>query len=251
MERLFARQRPRRRAVAPARGQRPGNLAGGRFRFLNNLLYTCPSERAQALFAENPAAFEQYHAGYRQQMARWPVQPIAVLQRYILKNARAFRGATVVDLGCGEGELATRLAVDLPARRFRVVREVISLDLVALRPHVEVRDIAHTGLAAGSADCCVLSLSLMGTNYHQFIREALRLLRPGGVLLVVEIASRLQSPEGFARVVANFGATTLQQKQLGGYFWFFAFRRLGAAAPGANSGVNWGSLLRPCEYKRR
>lgn len=180
------------------------------------------------------------------------MEPLAAVQRYIEKNARAFRGATVVDLGCGEGALAERLAEDLPARRFKLVKDVVSLDLVATRPHVQECDIARTGLPDACARCCVLSLSLMGTNYAEFLREAMRLLQPGGVLLIVEIASRLHSPENFARVVANFGARVLQQRQLAGFFWFFAFRR-GAAplSPQANSGVDWAALLRPCEYKPR
>jgi putative methyltransferase len=54
---------------------------------------------------------------------------------------------------------------------------------------VMVCDMAATGLADATLDVAVFSLSLMGVNYQDYLREAYR-LRYGGWLKVAEPASR-------------------------------------------------------------
>jgi hypothetical protein len=43
-------------------------LDASRFRFINEQLYTQPSSSAAQLFADDPAAFDAYHRGYKQQV---------------------------------------------------------------------------------------------------------------------------------------------------------------------------------------
>ncbi len=85
----------------------------------------------------------------------------------------------VGDFGCGEAELA-RL----------VPNKLYSFDHVAVNESVIVCDMAATGLADLTLDVAVFSLSLMGLNYHEYLREAYRLVRYGGWLKVAEPASR-------------------------------------------------------------
>jgi hypothetical protein len=47
-----------------------------------------------------------------------------------------------------------------------------------------------TGLAAHTLDVAVFSLSLMGLNYQDYLREAYRLVRFGGWLKVAEPTTR-------------------------------------------------------------
>jgi hypothetical protein len=49
---------------------------------------------------------------------------------------------------------------------------------------------AATGHAEQSLDVAVFSLSLMGLNYQDYLREAFRLLRYGGWLKIAEPATR-------------------------------------------------------------
>ena len=51
-------------------------LVSSRFRHLNQTLYTTPSEASMALFHDNPAFFQEYHEGFRRQVAAWPQNPI-------------------------------------------------------------------------------------------------------------------------------------------------------------------------------
>ena len=85
----------------------------------------------------------------------------------------------VGDFGCGEAELA-RL----------VPNKVYSFDHVAVNQFVIVCDMAATGLPDRTLDVAVFALSLMGVNYHDYLREAFRLLRYGGWLKVAEPATR-------------------------------------------------------------
>ncbi len=49
---------------------------------------------------------------------------------------------------------------------------------------------ARLPLDSATVDAAVYSLSLMPTNLKDIVREANRILKPGGQLLVVEVASR-------------------------------------------------------------
>ncbi len=88
----------------------------------------------------------------------------------------------VGDFGCGDA----RLAQSVP-------NKVHSFDLVAVNEHVTACDIANVSrptesqhltrrtqvpLEDGVLDVAVFSLSLMGVNYMDFIREAWRTLKP-------------------------------------------------------------------------
>jgi len=51
---------------------------------------------------------------------------------------------------------------------------VRSFDLVKVNEHVEVCDMADVPLQDGTVDVAVFCLSLMGTNFLGFVREACR-----------------------------------------------------------------------------
>lgn len=74
----------------------------------------------------------------------------------------------LLDLGCGEGSL------ELELRKQAVFSDIKSYDLVALKPHVSARDIKSLPEKSGSVDVAVFCLSLMGTNYLEFLAEANR-----------------------------------------------------------------------------
>ena len=60
---------------------------------------------------------------------------------------------------------------------------------MAINPSVIACDMAHTGLDDEILDVAVFSLSLMGVNWEDYLKEAYRLLRSGGLLKVSEPAS--------------------------------------------------------------
>lgn len=61
------------------------SLKGSRFRFINEQLYKIPGQEAKKMFQEDPASFEAYHDGYRQQVEQWPMNPLDRMIKSILK----------------------------------------------------------------------------------------------------------------------------------------------------------------------
>ena len=53
-------------------------------------------------------------------------------------------------------------------------------------------DITLVDADDASMDVAVFCLALMGTDYPSFLREAQRVLRPGGILWIAEVSSRFQ-----------------------------------------------------------
>ena len=83
------------------------NLKSSKFRFLNEKLYTTPSSSAVDLFKKEPNLFDDYHEGYRQQVEKWPKNPLDMLVSELKKVK--YINAFVGDFGCGEGKLELQL----------------------------------------------------------------------------------------------------------------------------------------------
>jgi ribosomal RNA-processing protein 8 len=88
----------------------------------------------------------------------------------------------VGDFGCGEAEM-DRL----------IPNKVYSFDHVAANESVIVCDMSETGLAEHTLDVAVFSLSLMGVNYQDYLREAYRLVRYGGWLKAAQASLRIHT----------------------------------------------------------
>lgn len=103
----------------------------------------------------------------------------------------------VADCGCGDA----RLAKSVPQTK------VYSFDLVSVNDVVTKADIAHLPLGESCVDVCVFCLSLMGVNYGDFLNEAWRVLKVGGKMIVVEVASRFESynAASFRKGVSKMG----------------------------------------------
>lgn len=78
-------------------------------------------------------------------------------------------------------ERATFLPAPAPVR-LGLSPEVYSFDLVSRNPRVTACDMASVPLKDSSVHVVVFCLSLMGTNLADFLREAHRVLAPGGLL---------------------------------------------------------------------
>ncbi|KYN41145.1 Ribosomal RNA-processing protein 8 [Trachymyrmex septentrionalis] len=54
-------------------------LRASRFRFINETLYNNDSLQSKHYFQKDPDSFMAYHAGYKQQIEQWPINPLDVI----------------------------------------------------------------------------------------------------------------------------------------------------------------------------
>ena len=257
------------------------SLKGARFRSINEKLYTSSSSDALALMQDEPQVFAEYHDGFRQQVRKWPQNPVDVIASLLKgkgkksRNVRATApGTLIVDLGAGEAGLARQLvpigyhvlSYDLVNTSDGWVRGVDAarlnaLPLPGLHEPLGVR--RSDAPEPAVANVAVFCLSLMGTNWLEMIIEARRVLRYGGELIVAEVTSRF-GPDGaykFCELVRAVGfELDWEDTTSNTHFALFKFtKHAQVSAAGAldhNSQEmrlvhEGGAVLRPCLYKRR
>uniref|UniRef100_G1S6N0 Ribosomal RNA-processing protein 8 n=1 Tax=Nomascus leucogenys TaxID=61853 RepID=G1S6N0_NOMLE len=211
-------------------------LDGARFRYLNEQLYSGPSSAAQRLFQEDPEAFLLYHRGFQSQVKKWPLQPVDRIARDLRQRPASL---VVADFGCGDCRLASSIR-----------NPVHCFDLASLDPRVTVCDMAQVPLEDESVDVAVFCLSLMGTNIRDFLEEANRVLKPGGLLKVAEVSSRFEDVRTFLRAVTKLGFKIVSKDLTNSHFFLFDFQKTGPPLVGPKAQL-LGLKLQPCLYKRR
>ena len=102
--------------------------------------------------------------------------------------------------------------------------------MVAVNDTVTVADIANLPLGDNSVDMVVFCLSLMGTNIRDFIFEAGRVLKVGGVLKIAELESRFQGDgldvDTFIASVQKFGFKNTWKDLKKDFFFFLDFTKV-------------------------
>lgn len=104
-----------------------------------------------------------------------------ILNKYIHTLKRRTK---IGDFGCGEAKIAKTVGS---------THDVKSFDLVACDKNLVVEcDVAKEGvpLPKDSLDLAVFSLSLMGADVQAYLKEAARVVKPKGSLVVAEVKSR-------------------------------------------------------------
>jgi ribosomal RNA-processing protein 8 len=64
---------------------------------------------------------------------------------------------------------------------------------------------AHTPFENNSVEIAVFVLSLMGINLGDFISEANRILTSEGILLIIEVESRIENRKEFVDSIQSHG----------------------------------------------
>ncbi|KLO10151.1 hypothetical protein SCHPADRAFT_943054 [Schizopora paradoxa] len=232
-------------------------LDGARFRFINETLYKSSSKDAERLMRDDPKIFEDYHAGFRQQVTSWPTNPVDHFKEVIASSCPA--RSVIVDLGCGDAALARQL---IP-RGFTV----LSYDLVSTNPFVVATDMCETLPLPGAedddvedsipsqvVDVVVCSLSLMSTNWLNSVREARRVLKQGGELKIAEVTSRFTDVDSFVSAISSVGFKLISKDERNTHFTLFEFKKIKRKHLDDKqwkSILSRGSVLQACEYKRR
>eukprot|EP00924_Labyrinthula_sp_SR-Ha-C_P007409 snap_masked-scaffold_24-processed-gene-2.49-mRNA-1 protein AED:0.01 eAED:0.01 QI:0/-1/0/1/-1/1/1/0/249 len=160
-------------------------LKGSKFRLLNeDLFYATTSANSVKQLEKDQSLFDKYHAGFAEQVKTWPENPVEVIFNMIWnKTKQAKSKIHVVDFGCGDAFLARSFAE-------KEVIKVSSFDLVAVNSFIQVANSTNVPVKKSSADYAVFSLSLMGKDFVDFLREGNRVLKSRGILIVAEVKSR-------------------------------------------------------------
>ncbi|KAJ3076546.1 25S rRNA (adenine645-N1)-methyltransferase [Podochytrium sp. JEL0797] len=240
-------------------------LSGGRFRMINEQLYTTTSDVAVDLFKEAPETFDIYHEGFRAQVETWPSNPVDYFISTLYKQGAKPSTTTpliIADMGCGEAALAKSLMSHNTSTSHKFL--VHSFDLASPNPYVVACDIRSVPLEDESVDVVVFSLSLMGTNFEEFLQEAWRILKQKGQLRIAEVVSRFPDVSKFVEALTRIGFKLTKKDASNKMFILLDFLkgekpgRDGAAggkkknkAKSAAEEEDAEPLLTPCLYRKR
>lgn len=153
----------------------------GDLSMMNSRINSAYSKTTHNRLKEDPEEWYLYHTLYRDARKTWVEIPFEKIAKSLKKRPDWVIG----DFGCGEAKLAEILP-----------NKVYSFDHVAINEKVTACDITHTPLEDGVLDVAVFSLSLMGLNYADYLREAYRTLKFGGRLKIAEPINRWQDKRG-------------------------------------------------------
>ncbi|RHZ25296.1 hypothetical protein DYB37_000656 [Aphanomyces astaci] len=153
-------------------------LEGGKFRMLNEQLYTTTGDEAFNSFQAEPELFDTYHEGFREMAEKWPANPLDKFIDYVKLHPKAI----VADFGCGDARLAASVS-----------NTVHSFDLVSRNQSVVACNIAHVPLPDESVDIAVYCLALMGSTLVEYLLEGRRVLKLNGVVKIAEVKSRFET----------------------------------------------------------
>ncbi|XP_033111908.1 ribosomal RNA-processing protein 8-like [Anneissia japonica] len=209
-------------------------LKGARFRFINEKLYTCTGDSALELFTEDREAFQVYHDGFVEQVKTWPVNPVDTIIADLLKMPSS---KVVGDFGCGDAKISKS-----------VKQKVHSFDLVATNKNVVACNMANVPLSDGELDVAIFCLSLMGTNWIDYLKEANRVLKNKGMLKISEVSSRFQNLKAFVLAMKRLGFSQIHKDTSNKFFISFDFKKQSSPKE-ISEGMN--EILKPCLYKKR
>lgn len=275
-------------------------LSGSRFRWINEQLYTTTSESALELITKQPELYEEYHKGFASQVESWPENPVDIFTRELVYRGvnkmisspgglpgvvvNGEKKIVVSDMGCGEANLAIEVdnfmkdykkdgkqalkkfkkkfgdGKDISVKNWKLNFDIHSFDLKKINDKITVADIKNVPLSEESCSVVIFCLSLMGTNFLDFIKEAERILIKGGELWITEIKSRLSDPKctDFIKAIEGFGFKLRKfddkNKMFTRFEFFKSIKNNKSTADvneirGDKAEGEW--LLKPCIYKRR
>jgi len=216
--------------------QLKAKMKASQFRSLNEQLYSTKSEEAWDTFQKDPALFEIYHAGFREQVEKWPINPVDVFVKWLKKQQQSL---VVVDFGCGEAAIAQS-----------VKQKVHSFDLAAANEFVTACDMSSVPLESGVADVAIFSLSLMGVNYEEFLREACRVLKVGGQLKIAEVVSRFEDVDAFEQGLRKLGFKVTNKDMRNTHFFLLDANKV-QEGDSTSKSRTFMPTLKACQYKKR
>jgi len=123
---------------------------------------------------KNPEEWHEYHRNYREERKSWKVIPFNEWIKRIKKLPERY---IVGDFGCGEAKIAEALG-----------SRIINFDHVAMDSSIVSCDMSDVSqyVKDDELDVALFSLSLIGKNWQDYLKEASRCLNDDGLLFISE-----------------------------------------------------------------
>jgi len=150
----------------------------GDFSKINRKINIQNSNTTHEKLIKNPEEWHEYHRLYRKEREKWNIVPY---EYWIKKIKRLSERFLIGDFGCGEAKIAEAIGP-----------RVLSFDHVAIDANVQACDMKNVSefVNDGGLDVAVFSLSLMGKDWKNYIKEAARCLADKTGLLYISETSR-------------------------------------------------------------
>ena len=131
----------------------------GDFTRLNNQINNENSETTHNRMLKDPREWEEYHRRSREARRTWSIIPY----EEIIKRIRQLSPRLQIgDFGCGDAKIMEAMGS----------QRVYSFDHVSINDKVTACDMKKVPFADEALDIVISSLSLMGKNWHDYIKEA-------------------------------------------------------------------------------
>lgn len=149
----------------------------------------------------DPEEWMQYHSLYREAREDWAVIPFNEMIQWFKRRSDYVIG----DFGCGEAKIAEALVGE---------HTIHSFDYIAVNEDVVECDMAHVPLEDGVLDAAIFSLSLMGVNFTDYLREAHRTMKLDAQIHIIEATSRFSDIDKFLDGLKALGFNLVEVRDL-------------------------------------
>ncbi len=169
------------------------------------------STKMHEKFKNDPGSWHRYHRLRKENTESWDELPY----EYIATKIKHTEDV-VVDFGCGENLMRNCIPNN----------KVHAFDHIAIDDSVVACDMRKTDLEDCSVNIAVFSLSLWGSNWIDYIKEAHRVLGKRGCLYIAEPLSTYETEEDKMSLVSEIegiGFQRLGELELRGKFLYLTF----------------------------
>jgi len=149
----------------------------GDFSEMNKSWSTSRSDNTSKRLLKDPSEWYYYHSLYADRRKDWDEIPYLEIAKKIKERPEWI----VADMGCGENLLSKEVS-----------NKVHAFDYVAIDKNVTACDMSSIPLADQEIDAIIFCLSLMGSNYLDYIKEAFRVTKPYGNIFICEPKKKVE-----------------------------------------------------------
>jgi superfamily II DNA or RNA helicase len=179
----------------------------GDFSEMNKSWSTARSENTHNRLIKDPSEWYYYHSLYAEKRKEWSEIPYVEIAKKIKERPEW----VVADMGCGENLLSKELT-----------NHIHAFDYVAIDENVTACDMSSVPLNSQEVDAVVFCLSLMGSNYLDYLKEAFRIIKPYGNLFICEPKKKIDNRiEEFKKDIEGVGFKIIEVNSLSSKFIYF------------------------------